>query len=72
MGRWAWSSDALDFDNDGWEDLYVVNGMLTREPHAESSAPNAERRTPASDDLEGFFWRQVVARSPLTRVERSV
>src|SRR5712691_8467593 len=54
MGRWAWSSDALDFDSDGWEDLYVVNGMLTRE-----SGP---------EDLEGFFWRQVVARSPLTRV----
>ncbi len=54
MGRWAWSSDALDFDSDGWEDLYVVNGMLTRE-----SGP---------EDLDGFFWRQVVARSPLTRV----
>ena len=36
MGRWAWSSDALDFDSDGWDDLYVVNGMLTR------------RRTPAA------------------------
>jgi tetratricopeptide (TPR) repeat protein len=54
MGRWAWSSDALDFDGDGWEDLYVVNGMLTRD----SGGP----------DLDGFFWRQVVARSPLTRV----
>jgi len=53
MGRWAWSSDALDFDSDGWEDLYVVNGMLTREP--------------GPTDLDGFFWRQVVARSPLTR-----
>ena len=31
MGRWAWSSDALDFDSDGWDDLYVVNGMLTRD-----------------------------------------
>ena len=55
MGRWAWSSDALDFDSDGWEDLYVVNGMLTR----------AQGR----GDLEGYFWRQVVARSPLTRVK---
>jgi Tfp pilus assembly protein PilF/peroxiredoxin len=55
MGRWAWSSDALDFDSDGWEDLYVVNGMLTRDA--------------CQDDFEGFFWRQVVARSPLTRVK---
>jgi Flp pilus assembly protein TadD/peroxiredoxin len=54
MGRWAWSSDALDFDSDGWEDLYVANGMLSHE-----SGP---------EDLDGFFWRQVVARSPLQRV----
>jgi Flp pilus assembly protein TadD len=54
MGRWAWSSDAFDFDSDGWEDLYVANGMLTRGD--------------AGPDVDGFFWRQVVARSPLTRV----
>jgi Flp pilus assembly protein TadD len=57
MGRWAWSSDALDFDSDGWDDLYIVNGMLTRKADAAGGG-----------DLEGFFWRQVVARSPLTRV----
>lgn len=61
MGRWAWSSDAIDFDNDGWEDLYVVNGMLTRD----GSSDEARR------DLDGFFWRQVVAKSPLTRVKSS-
>src|SRR4029453_12755227 len=55
MGRWAWSSDAIDFDSDGWEDLYVANGMLTRDTGPE--------------DLDGFFWRQVVARSPLTRIK---
>ena len=27
--RWAWSSDALDFDNDGDEDLYIANGYVT-------------------------------------------
>ena len=53
MGRWTWSSGALDFDSDGWEDIYCVNGMVTRE---------------GSDlDLDELFWGGVVARSPLTQ-----
>src|SRR4029450_5921302 len=43
MGRWAWSSDAIDFDSDGWDDLYIANGMLTRKADAIGSG-----------DLEGF------------------
>jgi tetratricopeptide (TPR) repeat protein len=49
MGRWAWSSDAWDFNHDSFLDLYITNGMIsggTRE------------------DLNSFFWRQVVANSP--------
>ena len=53
MGRWAWSSDALDFDSDGSQDLYVANGMFTRAP----GEPDV--------DLDSFFWRQVTAASPL-------
>ena len=49
MGRWAWSSDAFDFDHDGYPDLYVTNGMVS------GSSPY---------DLNSFFWRQVVAQSP--------
>jgi hypothetical protein len=31
MGRWAWGSLFSDLDNDGWEDVYVVNGYITSE-----------------------------------------
>ena len=45
MGRWAWSSDAWDFDHDGYPDLYIANGYI--------SGPDPR-------DLSSFFWRQVV------------
>ncbi len=49
MGRWSWSTDAWDFDNDGFADLYVANGYIS----------GLEKR-----DVSSFFWRQVVAKSP--------
>jgi Flp pilus assembly protein TadD len=49
LGRWSWSSDAWDFDHDGFPDLYIANGMLSG---------------PIREDLNSFFWRQVVANSP--------
>jgi tetratricopeptide (TPR) repeat protein len=48
-GRWAWSSDAWDFDHDGFPDVYIANGMISGE---------------IRQDLNSFFWRQVVANSP--------
>lgn len=51
FGRWAWSADGHDFDNDGQPEIFVTCGMLTNE---------------SETDLNGFFWRQVVARSPVT------
>ena len=49
MGRWSWSGDSLDFDHDGLADLYIATGMIS----------GADRK-----DLNSFFWRQVVAKSP--------
>ena len=31
MGRWAWGSNFVDLNNDGWEDLVVANGFMTTE-----------------------------------------
>lgn len=48
-GRWSWSSDAWDFDHDGFPDIYIANGMVSGL---------------IREDLNSFFWRQVVANSP--------
>ena len=29
MGRWSWSSNFIDINNDSWEDLVVANGFIT-------------------------------------------
>ena len=50
MGRWAWSADAHDFDNDTHPEIYVTCGMLTGDKQP---------------DLMSFFWRHVVAQSPV-------
>jgi hypothetical protein len=31
MGRWAWSSNFFDLNNDGWLDIVVANGFVTNE-----------------------------------------
>ena len=49
MGRWAWASDGVDFDNDGVPEIFITTGMLTNS---------------SETDLESFFWRKVAAATP--------
>ncbi|MFZ0959847.1 MAG: tetratricopeptide repeat protein [Terriglobia bacterium] len=46
---WSWSNHAWDFAHDGRSHLYIANGMISG---------------PSRDDLESFFWQQVVSQSP--------
>jgi tetratricopeptide (TPR) repeat protein len=52
FGRWAWAAGGHDFDNDGNSEIFVTCGMLTNS---------------SETDLESFFWRQVVGKSPVTQ-----
>ncbi len=47
---WSWSCDGTDLDNDGSPELYIACGMLTNN---------------GSTDLMSYFYRQVVAKSPV-------
>jgi tetratricopeptide (TPR) repeat protein len=49
MGRWAWSSGGFDWDLDGAPEILIAAGMVTN---------------PSPKDLNGFFWRQVVSKTP--------
>ena len=48
---WSWSCDGFDFDNDGSPELYIACGMLNNG---------------GSTDLMSYFYRQVVAKSPVS------
>ena len=51
IGPWSWSCDGFDFDNDGSPEFYIACGMLNNG---------------GQTDLMSYFYRQVVAKSPVT------
>jgi Flp pilus assembly protein TadD len=50
---WNWCADAFDLENDGWLDIYCLNGFL--------SSP-----TPDLAPLDAYLWEEVMALSPHT------
>ncbi len=48
VGGWNWGSGAWDADHDGYPDIYIANGFIS-----------GQKR----EDVSGFYWRQVAARS---------
>jgi tetratricopeptide (TPR) repeat protein len=62
MGRWAWSSGGFDWDLDGVPEILIGTGMVSGgfDPSGRKFQPLELR----SRDLNSFFWRQVVAKTP--------
>ena len=50
VAGWSWGGLFFDFNNDGFEDLYVPNGFVSG--------------TADSVDNDSFYWREVISRSP--------
>jgi hypothetical protein len=50
---WSWSAKFGDLDNDGWLDLYVVNGMIA--PELFGHLPGAELNQALRNQGGGFF-----------------
>ncbi len=48
---WAWGARFVDFGNDMRPDIFVPNGFASN---------------PRQDDLDSFFWREVIARTNLS------
>lgn len=60
-GSWGWGACAADFDNDGWLDLYMVNGYQTHQPRFLGRPARL-----FMNDGDGSFTEQAQAQSVAT------
>ncbi len=58
FGPWTWGAGGHDLDNDGHPEILGMCGMLS------GGIPEKTMQK----DLMGFFWRQLVAKSPVTAI----
>ena len=59
-GYSGWSSGVFDFNNDGWLDLFTVNGLLTPDPDVEKIPQGQKKRMWINQHGDKFI--EVVAR----------
>lgn len=61
---WTWSLKLDDFDNDGWQDLYVTNGMTRNWFNSDLRAKQARLGGMATDEGARVFLDSPILREP--------
>lgn len=52
-GGWAWGGGFIDFDNDGWEDVYTPNGYISGK---------------VMNDTSSHYWQQVLTQDSEAKI----
>ena len=70
---WSWAPLLADFDNDGWKDLYVTNGLRkdarnTDFRNAFAALLDKAAADPNRQDLTPAEWQQALASMPSERI----
>jgi hypothetical protein len=63
VGLWGWSAKFGDFDNDGWQDIFEVNGLRSRGPESYLPLLLPMVTTPNIDFTDVNNWPAIGSRS---------
>jgi len=61
---WTWGPRIEDFDNDGWQDVFVANGMLRDVQNGDLGMYADRTYRPGSPEWSGFWASQARQRKP--------